>query len=335
MALLLASGLLAGCATLFGSTSPPRGDVGCCQAAQGLELHYLGTGGWILRWGGATVLTAPYASNVGIPAAVFGPIRADTARIDARVPSVPDAAAILVGHAHFDHLLDVPYVARVKAPRATVYGSRTTRHILAGDPGLDPSRVVAVNAGAGTYEAPGRWLPAAGGRVRIMALEAGHAPHFQGVELYEGTVDAPLSRLPDRAEDWVGGVTYAYLIDFLDAAGDVAFRVHYQDAASSAPRGLIPPLAPGDRAPVDVVILCQPGFGEVDGFPEGILLNARPRVALLGHWENFLRPPSPAPRSLPFNDVEAFRDRLERVLPQGSAWRLPTPGETFRVARVP
>ena len=326
---------LSGCSTLFGTKDPPRGDLGCCQANDGLSVEYLGTGGWLLRWQSATVLTAPYFTNLGAAATVLGRVRSDTAIVENRLPPVRDADAILVGHAHFDHLLDVPYVARVRAPDATIYASRTAKNILAGDPALDNERVLAMNEVAGTADRSGTWVTAADGRVRIMALVAGHAPHFQGIELYRGTVDRPLSELPSRAEDWLGGQTMAYLIDFLDSGGNVAFRVHYQDAAASSPLGLIPELPPGQQAPVDVVILCPPSFSEVESYPEGIIQNARPRVALLGHWENFLKPLEASPGTVPLTDLGEFSRRLERVLPVGSVWRLPDLGEKFTIARRP
>ncbi len=323
---------LSACAGILGTKDPPRGDVGCCQATEGLEIRYLGTGGWLLRFEDSVVLTAPFYTNSGLSEAVFGPIRSDTALVGDSLPDVSEADAILVGHAHYDHLLDVPYVARVRARRATIYGSRTTKNILAGDPDLLPERVVALNELAGTSASPGVWVPVPDSRVRIMALESGHAPHFQGIELYVGTVDEPLSALPDRAEGWVGGQTLAFLIDFLDASGQVAFRVHYQDSAASAPLGLIPELPVDQRAPVDVAILCTPSFSEVRDYPEAIILNTRPRVALLGHWENFFEAPGAKPRSVFLTDVEEFQSRLERVLPNTSVWRLPHRGERFTIA---
>ena len=41
--------------------------------------------------------------------------------------------AILVGHSHYDHLMDVPLIARRYVPNATIYGSLTTKRILMGD----------------------------------------------------------------------------------------------------------------------------------------------------------------------------------------------------------
>ncbi len=323
---------LSACAGLVGTRDLPRGDVGCCQASEGLELQYLGTGGWLIRYEDALVLTAPFYTNSGLSETVFGPIRSDTALVEDSLPPVADADAILIGHAHYDHLLDVPYVARVRAPAARVYGSLTAKNILAGDPGLPTERVVAMDDLAGTSDAPGTWVEIPGTNVRIMALESGHAPYFQGIELYVGTVDEPLTALPDRAEDWVGGRTLAYLIDFLDADGGVAFRVHYQDSAASAPLGLMPELPPSERAPVDVAILCVPSFAEVRAYPEEIVRNTWPRVALLGHWENFFEPAGAAPRSVFLTDVEEFQGRLQRVLPDSSVWRLPHRGERFTIA---
>lgn len=325
--LLGATLLAAGCAVL-GDPNPPRGVVPCCAGGSGeLSLTYLGVGGWLIEWRGSRILTAPFYTNPSSTRVAFGQIASDTARVDRLLPPVEDVEAILVGHAHYDHLMDVPYIARQRAPEATVYGSRTTRNILAAV--LDTARLTALNPVAGTPERPGRWIPLANGRMRMMAIETRHAPHFPLVELFEGTVDTALTSLPTRADGWKGGVAYAFLLDFLDAEGRVAHRIHYQDLASTEPWGLVPPLPPEDQAPVDAIIVCPPSFDHVERYPEAIVDNTRPEHVFLGHWEDFFDPPTPDPRSVPMTDLEAFIRRLEAVLPAGSTWTLPLPGERF------
>ncbi|MEZ4415363.1 MAG: MBL fold metallo-hydrolase [Gemmatimonadota bacterium] len=292
-------------------------------------MRYLGVGGWLLEWNGVQILTAPFYSNPSATRVAFGRIESDTSRVDALLPDVSGVEAILVGHAHYDHLMDVPFIANRRARGATVYANRTARNILA--PVVDPARVHAVNADAGTPEVPGRWLALAGGRARVMAIQTLHAPHFPKVELFEGTVDTPLAELPETAEGWKGGVAYAFLIDFLDAQGGVAYRIHYQDLASTEPWGSIPDDVLKDGVPVDVAIVCPPSFDHVRRYPESIVENAQPRHVFLGHWEDFFDPPSEAPRSVPLTDLDEFVRRLERVLPAGSSWSLPYPGERFNV----
>ena len=60
------------------------------------------------------------------------------------------------------------------------------------------------------------------------------------------------------------------LIDFLNPDGKIAFRIYYQDTASSPGMGYIPDFDPVDQAPVDVAILCVGSFSQVKDHPEHI-----------------------------------------------------------------
>lgn len=93
---------------------------------EGLSLQWLGTASFAISCGGTTLITDPFASRQPLGrVARAKPLRAD---IDAVDRFLPRADAVLVGHAHFDHALDVaPLVRRDRCP---VYGSRSVKHLL-------------------------------------------------------------------------------------------------------------------------------------------------------------------------------------------------------------
>jgi hypothetical protein len=263
-----------------------------------VELHYLGNGGWLIRRGDDVVATAPFASNPVGPA-VYLPFEPDTARIDAVVPVLPELKVMLIGHSHYDHAMDLPHILVNRAPNATLYGSKTVKHLLGATVGHD--RVVDVtDASKGMRAAegptPGTWVKPAGTSVRFMPLASSHAPHLLGfikiVRWGTLTADVPKGKLPRIPARWPEGETLAYLIDFLRPDGSVEFRVYYQDSAAKAGTGAVPTLAPPDDAPVDVAILCVAGFSQVRENPERILANAKPRYVVGGHWEDFFFRPS-------------------------------------------
>jgi hypothetical protein len=309
--------------------------VGSAGGAHGQEpppleasFTYLGAGGWLIRMGDAAVLTAPFFSNPGLVEVGIGRLATDTAAVDRFLPPVEDVPAILVGHAHYDHLMDVPYVARVHAREARVYGTSTAVNLLRGDPEVDPGRLVAVSDGdLGTHEKEGRWFETADGRVRFMPLRSEHAPHLLGIRLFHGEAPSPRRTLPTRATEWLDGPTLAWLIDVLGPDGEVLLRVHYQDASSRPPLGFPPP----DGRKVDVVILCVAGSDEAPGYPEALLEALRPSVALLGHWEDFFRPLGAPVRPVPGTDVGSFEERVADHLSPGAILRRPAPGEEVRV----
>ena len=100
--------------------------------ADAVQMTYLGVGGWIFQRGRDQVVAAPLFTNPSFLRTGLAGIRSDTAAVDRNLATydVSGAAAILVGHAHYDHLLDVPRVARGHAPRAVILGSGTVRNTL-------------------------------------------------------------------------------------------------------------------------------------------------------------------------------------------------------------
>jgi hypothetical protein len=312
----------------------------CAEPADSVEVTYLGVGGWLIRRGGDAVMTAPFFSTPRLAAVGLGlPIHADTARIDERMRAlVPDPSAVralLVGHSHYDHLMDVPYVARRYLPGVPVYGNAAMPRLLAGDP-VHP-RLVSAEEGAGSHRAPGRWVyPHPDSTLRFMALRSGHAPHALGVKVFRRSQAGERGALPSNAWEWAEGEVLAYVVDFLDRpAGRVLFRVHFQDAASEAPLGFPPPLPPAESAPWDLAIVCAGSFREARGYPAGIVGALRPRQVLVGHWEDFFRPQTQALRLIPRGDTVELLRRVDGALPPGGRRAVPRPGDTFRFAVQP
>jgi L-ascorbate metabolism protein UlaG (beta-lactamase superfamily) len=102
------------------SRSPRAGDL-----PPGVELEWLGTAGFRLACQGQQLLIDPYLTRVPLGALLRRrPVAADAARLAA----LPDPMAILVGHTHFDHALDVPALAaRAGCP---VYGSASLERLM-------------------------------------------------------------------------------------------------------------------------------------------------------------------------------------------------------------
>jgi len=299
-----------------------------------VQVRYLGAGGVVLKRGTDVLLTAPFFSNPSMLRVAFGTIAARPEQIDrflgGTANGLAGATAILVGHAHYDHLMDVPYVKTRYLPDVKVYGSNTMKNTLAGDPTLRAADIVSVEAGAGTDQQLGTWWYASP-RLRFMALRSEHAPIIAHLKFFEGSYDAPLAKLPTRAFGWREGQTLAYLIDFLSADGQVVeFRVHYQDAASTAPLGFPPVFTrPPDQRRVDLALVCMPGFDQVPRYPEALIERLHPRAVVLIHWEDFFAPLPDASsdlRTVAAEDAQAFLARLQAVMPPDATFKLPAPG---------
>jgi hypothetical protein len=209
--------------------------AGCAQNPAGLplwqnadatppSLQYLGVGGYLLRWQGEALLFAPSFSN---PASLGQPpllVAADTAKIDQLMPTAADVSMLLVGHAHYDHLLDVPHILQKHSPQAKVYGSKTMGHILAAV--IPRARIVDAESAMAVGATPGRWFYSPQRQMRAMAIKSEHAPHLFGIKLLTGSYAEDLTELPRSTFGWKEGQTLAWLVDLLDKQGRPLYRIH-------------------------------------------------------------------------------------------------------------
>jgi len=348
---LSCSGALAGCWTLpprAGQLEPTARRIGCDGDACGdaehrVEVTYLGISGILVRYRGAALLTAPFFSKpvlkrVALSMIPSGPtsfhMTPDTTLIERFLPASADnASAILVGHGHYDHLLDVPYIATHRAKSARIYGGPSIRHMLMGDSSLrihGGSRLIVIPMSrAATRGRVGEWIYTDDRRFRFMPLIATHAPTVKGLgQTYlfaRGRLSKDLKSLPVTASGWKLGEPYAYLIDVL-ISGDTTpqFRIYYQDAPSTPPHGFPPSITLKERR-VDLAIICAATSTYLEGVPDSLLKILLPRNVMVTHWESLFRLGT---LSVEFNaawDIDKFIERVKRGLSADSMWAMPVP----------
>jgi hypothetical protein len=320
-----------------------------CPDSDQVELTYLGVSGFMIAYRGHVLLTSPMFSNP--PASDVRParsypfwraptIRADTQLIERLLPAAANSASmIIVGHSHYDHVLDLPYIATHRATSAVIYGTPTMRHILMGDPRLRAgggARVREISANnLASATRVGTWYYDRDSAFRIMALAADHAPTFRAlgvtVTFAKGSLDKDLDALPRTAEEWRLGETYTYLIDVLRPRSDEpVFRIYFQDAPNTAPKGFPPPRAAIGRA-VDLAILCLPTSRNVrPAAPDSLLTVLAPRYVVASHWESFFRPQIYPLMLNPESHMTAFIHSLHTKLPPTSRWAIPSPRTVLR-----
>jgi hypothetical protein len=296
----------------------------------------MGVGGFLFQSGGRSLMSAPSFTHPGLLHVFFGfSIAPDSALIARRIAlldsaGVRDARAILVGHGHYDHLLDVPIVARAFAPRATIYGGPTVANILAGA-ALEPGRVQVIErSNTGGPVAPGTWYYLDGGRFRFMALWSEHPPNFGGVTFAAGRTLEPRSELPRSAWGYKLGEPYAYLIDVIRSDSTPALRVLFHDAAVGPERAPLPPFESRDTRPIDVFIVTAGNFDAVQDYPTAHLTALQPRRVIVAHWESFFRSPERPLRAIPLLHSQLLAKRLEDAAP--GRWVTPEPMAKITIA---
>lgn len=296
-------------------------------------------------------MTAPFFSNPSFPVARPSALRwlrggphisADSTQIERFLPRSADrASVILVGHGHYDHLLDVPYIATHRAKSAVIFGGPSIRHMLMGDPALRSrsSRLVSIPLDrAGSVNRDGTWLYSADSAFRFMALVAGHAPTYTighwGYTFASGVLSTDLDSLPQTASEWKLGETYAFLIDVLShSTHTTLFRIYFEDAPSEPPLGF-PSAALLAQRRVDLAIICAATSSNVTATPDSLLRTLKPAAVMVTHWESFFRSQLLPQATSRATDLRLFRRSLRRSLAPDAGWIIPLPHQTvrFRVA---
>ena len=178
-----------------------------------LTLTHLGAAGWVITDGEHVILLDPYLSRLRITGQfgtyttpsvpgdvrrVFGPddeLVSDTAAVDAHVTR---ADVILHSHSHFNHTLDMPYIARKTG--ATVIGTESTTN-LARAGGVPEAQLLSVRGGE-DYDF---------GWFSVKVIPSLHSA-LNGKHFFDSRVVPRDFRGPRRLGDDVEGGTLAYLL---------------------------------------------------------------------------------------------------------------------------
>ncbi len=317
-----------------------------------MDIVALGVSGYMfMAWRDTTqlVLMPPGFRNPSIWRLLSGwdwirGTRPDTARITRRFAQMPAASrarlarvhAILVGHGHYDHLLDLPAMAPWM-PESHVYGSATVVNLLSGasqfrDVNGGHARLINVDSVAGQdLEHPGTWIDPPTGPWRFKAVAWQHARNFPGITFSAGEQRTPKTVLPRTASGWKMGRVYAWTLDLRDAGGGTACRVIMQDAAASpAVVARASAIWNSERpAGATLALITAANFDRVQNNPDTLLTLLAPQHVLLGHWEEFFRTPEKSWRLVRGIDGAQLMQRVRAKM--DTAWTALEPGAVLRL----
>lgn len=217
-----------------------------------VQFRWLGVAGIELTAGDQVLIVDPFFTRFPFWRMWWGPVVPDHALIAARVPRCD---FVLVTHSHWDHLMDVPDVARNTG--ATVLGSFNTCQLLA-ILGVPANRIRQIRVGDEITL----------GDCRVTVLPAEHET-LLGRPLIAGPVAANL-RPPLRARDYRMDVCFSFLIE---VAGH---RLLYGPGENPHP-----------SLPVTVQFV---GPFAPRHYYKTVLRRVRPKLLVPVHWDDFFRP---------------------------------------------
>ena len=178
--------------------------------------------------------------------------------------------AIFVSHSHFDHALDVAYVAQ--KTNADLYGSLSTLNIGRGG-GLKENELYLF--------APGKLLRF--GKFGIIVLESIHSPMDYESNDVGQEIQSPLSQ-PAYAKAFVEGGSYDFIIRYNN-------KTIYIKPSTNFIKGMLDPFN------ADILFLGVSKTGSSDEefryrFYQQIVLKLRPDLVIPLHWDNSFQPPT-------------------------------------------
>jgi L-ascorbate metabolism protein UlaG (beta-lactamase superfamily) len=330
---LIGAILLSGCQNNLAHHSPVALAARDARADDVMYVQWLGVSSWIVSRGDDAIVVDPFFSRPGLLSVmvssafrgILGSFRYDAERIRDVLPQLPENTKfVLLGHSHYDHLMDAPYyLLQQSRPNVTYVGSDTSRNILLG---FKPNPF--------DFLVPQDGEQAQKGRVRITAFVSDHAPHIFGFKFMAGEIRTPLVSPPTHAGQYVEGATLIYFIDFLDENDRVSWRVFINGAASSreGTKALQKHRSFLQEHATNVAILCVPGWNKVDDYPNSILRLIDPDHVVLSHYDDFFSAyrngenPKDGMRFVLFANYDGFLQELKNLQSQhGYRYRIHEP----------
>jgi L-ascorbate metabolism protein UlaG (beta-lactamase superfamily) len=266
-----------------------------------IRVRWLGTAGFSIEHEGHVVLIDPYLTRASLGRCLRGGLHSDLTLLARHVPR---ADAIIAGHTHFDHVLDVPALAL--ATGATVYGSRSCVHLCRAS-GLPEGQVVDVQHG----------LAREPFRVEVGPFDLRFVPSVHS-SLLLGRIPLPgdisdCDQVPLGTRQYRCGAVFG--VD-VRVAGKRIYHLGSADLLDGIPQ-------PG----VDLLLMCVAGWTSTERFCARAMSAFRPGAVLLSHWDDFFSPLALGARVLPAMKMPRLVEGLTAIDPSVRVGTVPLLGE--------
>tara|TARA_Y100001934_G_scaffold276162_1_gene372107 strand:+ start:530 stop:1453 length:924 start_codon:yes stop_codon:yes gene_type:complete len=258
-------------------------------------VTYYSVGCFRVGHGATAVLTDPFWSHVPLRQVALGALSHDLEEIDRHRKDLADVTAVVVGHSHYDHCMDLDEIAGDLHPDARIYGSQTLRHIFAKS--QLPRPIITLNDRLTAPRQIGPWFYNDARSLRLLPIRSAHPNQWLCFHLYKEQLHEDLGAPPRVVSDYQEGITMAFLVDFLHKEEPVK-RVYIQTSSTGYPAGFFPESILSE-CPVDVALLAMDCANiKRQGSKPSIIDFLDPKHVIFCHWEDFFRPKSGVPKEI-------------------------------------
>jgi L-ascorbate metabolism protein UlaG (beta-lactamase superfamily) len=250
------------------------------QTEGAIELTYLGTAGFIVKNQQRTLVLDPYLSRIGVTE-LFRPLHTNTSLLKKYIPHADD---VLIGHAHYDHILDAPDLC--KQTGARLIGSKATC-MVGRAAGLPESQL---------KETEGRENIACGSWT-VRGLPSIHGKAIFGRIPIPGDILSP-PVWPPKLLDLKHGLVLNWLVD------TGSLKIVHIDSADFIPEEL-----QGVKA--DVVCLCAIGRKYRPNYVKEVVALLQPKWIIPCHWDTMFTHYENEPDYIPSVDLAGFIEEIK------------------------
>ena len=247
-----------------------------------LKITYLGTAGFILEDDRRTVVLDPFLSRPNISKSLLRPLQSNTALIKKYIPKADD---VLIGHAHYDHILDAPALCHQTGAR--LIGSHSTCQVGRAA-GLPEHQMI---------ETQGRDQIACGDWM-VEGLPSKHGIIALGRVIFPGEIKH-LPHWPPRIEELKHGQVLNWHVN----TGSLTI-VHIDSA------DFINEELAGRQA--DIVCLCAIGRKHRPNYVKDVVRLLNPKWIIPCHWDTMITPYEAEPDYLPGVDLPGFIEEIRQ-----------------------
>jgi L-ascorbate metabolism protein UlaG (beta-lactamase superfamily) len=261
-----------------------------------LSIRWFGTAAYRLEYAGKVLWIDPWFSRQGLLTLRRGVIEPVTEEIDKYMDR---ADAIVIGHSHYDHAADLPYIAPKTG--AVVHGSESTANLLRAH-AIDESQISVVAGGGSVEEGPFKiaFVPSAHGSIM------GKVP---------GDFDiGPDIKPPLKAGEYGHGGVFGLLVD-VDG-----YRIYHKGSAA-----LVEENEREVRA--DLLLLGISIRADTERFVYRVVQMIDPRILMPMHYDYFFRRLSKGLRLVPRTRFDQVVDEAREAKPEIEIVTLPLLGE--------
>jgi L-ascorbate metabolism protein UlaG (beta-lactamase superfamily) len=251
----------------------------------GVTFHWTGVASCVLEYEGQRLAIDPFVTRPSMSQVLFRKLKRDTSAIDRWIPPCD---VVVVGHSHYDHLLDAPYVAARDGSQ--VVGSHSTARVMRAE-GVPSEHVHTLGEEGGTVEI---------GPFRITLVPSRHCRVLLGRVPFPGEIAEDFEP-PARASEYRMGSVYGVLVE----VGGLTF--YHNGSADLDDEALRPHRA-------DVALIGLAGAAETDRYFERLLTSLEPRYMVPIHWDAFFEPLEEGMRILPNVDFTEFFSSAKTIM---------------------